>query len=123
VAEEDKAALISGAVALVFPSLYEGFGLPVVEAMQCGTPVICSNTSSLPEVAGEAALLISPNDVRGWAEAIWHVWSDDALRARLRQRGLAQAKSFTWENAARKTIEIYETVVGQTTGKARVPVL
>ena len=122
VADEDLPVLYSAAALHVMPSRYEGFGLSVLEAMACGTPVVCSNTSSLPEVAGQAALLVPPDDVRGWAEAISRLWNDDLLRAQLRKRGLAQAKTFTWENAARKTLEIYEMVVGSTIGKAQVPI-
>ena len=122
VADEDLPVLYSAAALHVMPSRYEGFGLSVLEAMACGTPVVCSNTSSLPEVAGQAALLVPPDDVHGWAEAISRLWSDDSLHAQLRKRGLAQARNFTWENAARKTLEIYEMVVGSTIGKAQVPV-
>ena len=123
VADEDLPVLYSAAALHVMPSRYEGFGLSVLEAMACGTPVVCSNTSSLPEVAGQAALLVPPDDIRGWAEAISRLWNDDLLRARLRERGLAQAAHFTWQNAARETLAIYEQVVGQTTGKAKVPVI
>jgi len=92
------------------PSRYEGFGLPVLEAMACGTPVVCSNSSSLPEVAGEAALLVPPDDVHGWTEAITRVWNNDTLRMEMRERGLRQAARFTWEQAARQTAELYRQV-------------
>jgi len=110
--DEDLAVLYSAATLHVMPSRYEGFGLTVLEAMACGTPVVCSNTSSLPEVAGEAALLVPPDDMHGWAEAIARVWSDAALRAQMRARGLAQAARFTWENTARQTLEVYRRVAG-----------
>jgi glycosyltransferase involved in cell wall biosynthesis len=110
VSDDELPALYNAATLLALPSRYEGFGLPVVEAMACGTPVVCSNTSSLPEVAGQAALLVPPEDVQGWAEAITRLWNDDALLAQMRERGFAQAARFTWEHAARKTIEVYQVV-------------
>jgi glycosyltransferase involved in cell wall biosynthesis len=110
VSDDELPALYNAATLLALPSRYEGFGLPVLEAMACGTPVVCSNTSSLPEVAGQAALLVSPEDVQGWAEAITRLWNDDALLAQMRERGFAQAARFTWEHAARKTIEVYQVV-------------
>jgi len=110
--DDDLPALCSAATLLAMPSRYEGFGLPVLEAMACGTPVVCSNTSSLPEVAGDAALLVPPDDVRGWGEAIAHVLTDDVLRAQMRERGLVQAARFTWEQAARQTADLYRRVAG-----------
>lgn len=110
VPDESLPALYTLAEVFAFPSLYEGFGLPVLEAMACGAPVICSNASSLPEVAGEAALQIAPTDVRAWTEALARLTSDAALCARLRQRGLQQAALFTWENTARQTYAIYQEV-------------
>ena len=110
--DDDLPALCSAATLLAMPSRYEGFGLPVLEAMACGTPVVCSNTSSLPEVAGDAALLVPPDDVRGWGEAIARVLTDDALRAQMRERGLVQAARFTWEQAARQTADLYRRVAG-----------
>ena len=91
----------------VFPSLYEGFGLPVLEAMACGTPSITSNVSSLPEVAGDAALTVAPDDTRALSEAIEQVLHDAALRAQMRARSLQQAAKFTWYEAARQTAEVY----------------
>jgi len=109
VAEEDKAALLSGAKALVFPSLYEGFGLPVIEAMQCGTPVICSNTSSLPEVAGDAALLVDPLDVDALAQAMARLLDDADLRGTLIERGYAQAQKFSWAACAARVLAVFES--------------
>jgi glycosyltransferase involved in cell wall biosynthesis len=105
--DADLPALCSAAALLAMPSRYEGFGLPVLEAMACGVPVVCSDTSSLPEVAGDAALLVPPDDVRGWGEAIAHVICDEVLHAQMRERGLAHAARFTWEQTARKTSDLY----------------
>jgi glycosyltransferase involved in cell wall biosynthesis len=107
VPEEDLPLLYSHAVAMVYPSLYEGFGLPVVEAMACGTPVITSRSSSLEEIARDAAALVDPLDERSIAEAMHAVATDPALRASLRTRGLARAASFTWARTARETAEVY----------------
>jgi glycosyltransferase involved in cell wall biosynthesis len=101
VPDEDKAALMGGALAFVFPSLYEGFGLPVLEAQACGCPVITSTTSSLPEVAGDGALLVDPRDTRAIAMAMERVASDLALREGLIERGLAHVRQFSWTACAR----------------------
>lgn len=106
VADADLPALLAGALAFVFPSLYEGFGMPVVEAMACGTPVITSNSSSLPEIAGDAALLVDPLDTNAIAAAIMRLNDDHDLRATLRQRGLARARLFNWETCARQTLAV-----------------
>jgi glycosyltransferase involved in cell wall biosynthesis len=111
VAEADLPALYSAAEVFIFPSLFEGFGLPVVEAMACGTPVICSNTTALPEVAGDAAILIDPNDARGIAGALERALGDGDLRAELRAKGLARATQFSWERTAARTLKIYRQVV------------
>lgn len=106
VADADLPALLAGALAFVFPSLYEGFGMPVVEAMACGTPVITSTSSSLPEIAGDAALLVDPLDTNAIAAAIMRLSDDHDLRATLRQRGLARARLFNWETCARQTLAV-----------------
>ncbi|MBN1284351.1 MAG: glycosyltransferase family 4 protein [Anaerolineae bacterium] len=102
------AALYSGAVAFLFPSRHEGFGFPVLEAMRCETPVVCSNTSSLPEAAGDAALMVDPESVADIAAAIARITGDAELRARLVEAGKAQAARFTWEAAARQTMAALE---------------
>jgi len=107
---DDLAGLYSGARAFVFPSLYEGFGFPVLEAMACGTPVVCANTSSLPEVAGDAALLVDPLDTGALAGAIGRVLGDGSLRASLAAKGLEQVKKFSWQRAAKETLEVLEAV-------------
>jgi glycosyltransferase involved in cell wall biosynthesis len=107
IADDDVPALLSGATGFVFPSRYEGFGLPPLEAMACGTPVIASNVSSLPEVVGDAGLLVAPN-VSPLAEAMQRLLDDPALRDDLRDRGLKRAALFSWEATARRTIAVYE---------------
>jgi glycosyltransferase involved in cell wall biosynthesis len=108
VADEDLPALYRAARAFVYPSLFEGFGLPPLEAMACGTPVVTSDVSSLPEITGDAALLIDPNDERALANALVEVVNNDRLRAELREKGIAQAKKFTWRDAAEKTLRLYQ---------------
>jgi glycosyltransferase involved in cell wall biosynthesis len=108
VPDEIVPALYSAARMFVFPSLWEGFGLPVLEAMACGTPVITSNVSSLPEVAGDAAILVDPTSEDELSHEMTRVLEDDALRNDLRQRGLRRAAEFTWEQTARQTLEAYE---------------
>jgi glycosyltransferase involved in cell wall biosynthesis len=99
----------------VFPSLYEGFGLPPLEAMACGAPVITSNASSLPEVVGDAALLVDPLSIEEIAAAMHRVLGDAALRHELREKGLARAGQFSWKNAAKETLSVYKSVLGKTT--------
>lgn len=111
VGEADLPALYSGALLLVRPVLYEGFGLPALEAMACGTPVICSNVASLPEVVGDAAITVEPTDVQALAGAMREVLSDRDLHQEMRQRGLERAACFTWERTARATLEVYEQVL------------
>jgi glycosyltransferase involved in cell wall biosynthesis len=106
--EADLPALLSGALAFVFPSLYEGFGIPVLEAGACGVPVITSNTSSLPEVAGDAALLVDPHDVDALADAMYRLVTDEALRRELAERGHRNVKRFSWEKCAAETLAVLE---------------
>lgn len=110
VSREDLAQLYRQADAFLFPSTYEGFGLPVLEAMASGTPVIASNASSVPEVAGDAALLLDPADVAQWARAVAQVLGDESLRQRLVAAGLRRAGQFTWEAMALQTLAVYEEV-------------
>lgn len=106
--ETDKGALMRQATALIFPSLYEGFGFPVVEAMHMGTPIIASNTSSLPELVGDAGILVNPLSVPEIAASLDLVADNELLRRKLSIKGMVQAKNFTWQNAAEKTLEILE---------------
>ena len=108
VPDEDLPLLYRAVDALVFPSLFEGFGLPVLEAMACGTPVVASNTSSLPEVAGDAALLVDPLDAGAMAAAIRRLLEDAALRRELIARGLQRARAWSWERAAQRVLDVYE---------------
>jgi glycosyltransferase involved in cell wall biosynthesis len=108
--EETLAVMYRLAGVFVFPSLYEGFGLPPLEAMASGTPVVTSNVSSLPEVAGDAALLADPYDPAAIADAIYRVLTDESLRRDLRHKGLARAHQFSWEASVRRVHEIYRQV-------------
>ncbi|MBI4789923.1 MAG: glycosyltransferase family 4 protein [Chloroflexi bacterium] len=105
VSDDDLPALFAMATLFVYPSLYEGFGLPVAEAMACGVPVVCSNASSLPEVAGDAALYFDPRDVEAMADAMRRALGSESLRDDLRAKGLARVKRFTWEKAAGELLE------------------
>ncbi len=107
----DLVALYGMARVCVYPSLYEGFGFPVVEAMACGCPVVTSNVSSLPEVAGDAAVLVDPYSVDAIAGGIATLWTDEGRRRELSARGLARARSFTWERTARETAALYERLL------------
>ena len=106
VPDTDMPALYSGAIAFVYPSVYEGFGLPPLEAMACGTPIIASNTTSLPEVVGEAGLLIDPLNISEIASAIEQVIKDAELRTKLREKGLQHAKLFSWETTAQQVLDV-----------------
>ena len=110
VADSDLPPLYAGAVATVYPSLYEGFGLPVLESLACGTPVVCSDTAALTEVGGDACLYIPPADETGFVTALQRLLDDAALRATLREKGLERAARFTWQETARATVAVYEGV-------------
>ncbi|MGE3272093.1 MAG: glycosyltransferase family 4 protein [Chloroflexota bacterium] len=105
--QEEKAALLSAATVFAFPSLYEGFGLPVLEAMACGTPVLTSSTSSLPEVAGDAAVLVDPASVPAITNGLGRLLDSPDLRQRLSEQGLARARQYRWSEVARRTVEVY----------------
>jgi len=113
VADEDLPALYSAADLFVYPSLYEGFGLPVLEAMACGTPVVAASDSALPEVVGEAGLLADPLDVDALAEAMKRLLADADWRERMVEAARARAATFTWERAARQLLALYERVAGR----------
>lgn len=110
ITDEEKPLLYQGAQLFVFPSLYEGFGLPPLEAMASGCPVISSNTSSLPEVIGKAGILLSPNDELAWIRSIKTILSDKRLQRNLAKQGQEQASKFSWTRAARETMEVYKEI-------------
>lgn len=109
--EQDLAALYSGATAFVYPSLYEGFGLPVLEAMQCGTPVICTDNSSLPEVGGDAVLYITGKDEKETADTLTRLYQNSSLSAELSQKGLQRAQLFSWEKSVKEILSCIQTGV------------
>jgi glycosyltransferase involved in cell wall biosynthesis len=116
---EDLPVLLSNAVALVFPSLDEGFGLPLVEAMACGCPVVASNRSAIPEVVGDAGLLVDPEDTAALQDAMERVWREPGTAAALVRRGLERAPRFSWDEAARATRAVFERVArAQNKGRA-----
>lgn len=112
VQQEDLPFLYTGAEIFLFPSLYEGFGMPVLEAMACGTPVVASSVTSIPEVAGEAALLVDPHSVESISSAIQSLLGDPSLRKAYAHKGIVRAGEFTWEKAAKQTLEVYRKVLG-----------
>jgi glycosyltransferase involved in cell wall biosynthesis len=112
VPDQQLPGLYSQATVVAMPSLYEGFGFPILEGMASGAPVVASNTSSLPEIAGDAAILVSPKDVGALAEAIGQVLENPVLRAELRARGLKHAQEFTWTRTANETVAVYRNLVG-----------
>ena len=103
--------MYNGAEIFVYPSLYEGFGLPPLEAMACGCPVITSNTSSLPEVVGDAGIMIDPFDVDSLTESMHKILTDNDLKKELSKKSLERAKLFTWKKTADQTLEVYEDVL------------
>ncbi|HTP10293.1 MAG TPA: glycosyltransferase family 1 protein [Anaerolineae bacterium] len=111
VAEEDKVALYQQARAFLYPTLYEGFGLPALEALACGVPVVGSNASSVPEIVGDAGILVEPKDARAMAGALIAVCTEDSLHDELSERALKQAARFSWERCARETVAAYESVM------------
>ena len=113
VPDTDLPALYSLADVVAYPSLYEGFGLPPLEAMACGTPVVCSNTSSLPEVVGDAALTVDPTDVEGLSHSLGRVLEDETLRAEMIAKGLVRASLFSWDASARKLLGAFERVAAR----------
>ena len=112
VADHDLPALYRAAAVFAFPSLYEGFGLPVLESLACGTPVITTNVSSMPEIAGEAGLLVPPGDVAALENALEKLLSDPGERERRSRLGLEHARQFTWERTAQETYQVYRQVLG-----------
>jgi glycosyltransferase involved in cell wall biosynthesis len=110
VSDDDLVELYNRAFIFAYPSLYEGFGLPVLEAMACGTPVVTSNTSSLPEVAGNAALFADPRDPQSMAQQLKKLLSDRSLRETMRARGIEHARQFSWRRCAESTLAVYENV-------------
>ena len=109
--DQDLPVLYSDASLFAFPSLYEGFGIPLLEAMSCGVPVISSNTSSLPEVAGDAALLLPPNDEELWSKNLRQILEDSTRRTRMVAAGFLQARKYSWRNAAEQVLSIYHTLL------------
>ena len=112
VSEGDLPALYTGALCFAYPSFFEGFGLPPLEAMRCGAPVLAGGLTSLPEVVGDAGLLVDPLDTGAIASALARLIDDEALRRELRERGLDRARSFDWRHTARMTLEVYRRVTG-----------
>lgn len=115
--EDHKPALYRGAACAVFVSRYEGFGLPVLEALACGAPLVTSNASSLPELLGDAGFAVDPDDVKGLAGAVLSCLVDEALAAELRRRGPQQAARFSWAQTARETLAAYDTALGSVSGR------
>ncbi|MEK7461083.1 MAG: glycosyltransferase, partial [Patescibacteria group bacterium] len=109
----DKPTLLAGATVCPFPSLYEGFGLPPLEAMASGVPVISSNSSSLPEVIGTSGILLDPRDEEAWVKALRQLLSRPTMQKSFRIKGLAQAKRFDWLTTARQTADVYHRVLEQ----------
>jgi glycosyltransferase involved in cell wall biosynthesis len=117
--DEDLPAFYSGAAGFIYPSLFEGFGLPLLEAMACGTPLVTSDRAALPELAGDAALSVDPESVEDLTAAITRILTDQALAADLRRRGLERSRRYSWEETARRTLAVYRDAVQSGTGRAR----
>jgi glycosyltransferase involved in cell wall biosynthesis len=117
---EDLPAIYSAASLFVFPSYYEGFGLPPLEAMACGTPVICSNTSSFPETVGDAAIMVSPGDTILLSKEIDRILADKELQKDMIEKGLQQVKKFSWDETAAQTIEIYSSIFNKISEKEKL---
>ena len=115
VPEDEKALWYNAAPCFCYPSLYEGFGLPPLEAMACGVPVVTSNVSSLPEVVGGGGLCVDPDDIDALTQAMWQTVTDGSLRERLRKAGLVQASHFHWQKTAQETISAYRHVFAMRT--------
>jgi glycosyltransferase involved in cell wall biosynthesis len=116
VADEDLPAVYSAATMFAYPSLYEGFGLPPIEAMACGTPVVTSREAPLGEIVGDAALCVDPRDSRAMAHALLTLWRDPALRRRLAAAGQARSRAFSWRRTAEQTLAVYEQVFAARSG-------
>jgi len=117
VEQDDLVPVYSGARCFVFPSAYEGFGIPPLEAISCGVPTVAYNNSSLPEVLGDAGILVNEKNPRSLFEAVRTILTRDQLAATLRQKGLKQAEKFSWEKTARKTLDVYLDVASSRRGK------
>jgi len=113
ISDEDLKTIYSEAEALLFVSFYEGFGIPILEAMECGTPVITSNISSMPEVAGDAALLVNPHNIKEIAEKMNNIANSEILRKQLIENGFKRVKEFSWERTARETLKVYNEIYKQ----------
>jgi glycosyltransferase involved in cell wall biosynthesis len=111
VPDEEQALWYSSAAVFAFPSRYEGFGLPLLEAMACGAPVVSSSASSLPEVVGDAGLLVDPSDVEGWCAALRQLLEDEPRRQALASAGRARAQMFSWHRMATETVQVYREVL------------
>ncbi|MDE6088733.1 MAG: glycosyltransferase family 4 protein, partial [Oscillospiraceae bacterium] len=113
IADSDLCTILSGALAFVFPSVYEGFGMPPLEAMACGTPVLVSDAASLPEVTGKSAVIVPPEDVRAMADGLKLLYTDRILRERLRAEGLSRAAQFSWKRSAKLLYQVYEELLDE----------
>ncbi len=109
--EQDKGLLYQHAIAFLYPSFYEGFGLPILEAMQCGTPVVTSDCTAMPEVAGDAAMLINPNDPDQLKQALHKMYRDDIYRNQLIEKGYERVKRFSWNESSKKLLEVFDRVL------------